>query len=112
MNFYDKIHELVHELKKTEEYTTYIKIKDELVKDKEQYSKVKEFKELQKEQHIKYISGEKLEEEKMKELQEIYASLIKEKNIASLFEAEIKLDVILADIQKILAEGIKDIVEF
>lgn len=112
MNFYDKVHELVHELKKTEEYTTYIKIKEELMENQELYSKVKQFKDKQKEQHLKYLGGAKIEEEQLIDLQNTYSLLIQEEVIAKLFEAEIKLDVLLADIQKILGEGIKDIVEF
>lgn len=112
MNFYDKVHELVRELKNTEEYTTYIKIKEMLKQNQELYNKVRGFKDKQRIQHMKYLSGEKTPDEEMGDLQNTYSILIQEELIAKLFEAEIKLDVLLADIQKILGEGIKDIVEF
>lgn len=112
MNFYDKVHELVRELKDTEEYTTYIKIKEEIKQNQELYNKVKSFKDRQRVQHMKYLSGEKTPDEEMSDLQNTYSVLIQEELIAKFFQAEIKLDVLLADIQKILGEGIKDIVEF
>ena len=47
MNFYDKVHELVRCFKETDEYKTYMNLKEKIKKD-EKYSKMlKEFKEKQ-----------------------------------------------------------------
>ncbi|MNI55844.1 hypothetical protein D3C73_1108190 [compost metagenome] len=67
---------------------------------------------MQKENQIQYINTGKLNEDNQRKLQETYGELIQNKSIKELFEYEIKLDILLADMQKILAEGIKEIIEF
>ena len=46
------------------------------------------------------------------ELQQQYSLIIQNPVAVEFFQAEIKLDVLLADMQKILGEGLKDVVEF
>lgn len=112
MNFYDKIHELVKSLKETEEYKTYIKIKEEIKQDVQLSEKIKEFREEQRQSQMKYISGEELSEESKQEMQQMYSILIQNPKVVEFFQAEIKLDVMLADMQKIIGEGMKEIVDF
>ena len=47
-----------------------------------------------------------------KELENTYSLLIQSDKARSFLEAEIRLNVLLADMQKIIGEGIKEIVEF
>lgn len=112
MNFYDKVHELVRELKNTEEYTEYIQAKEQIQKNPEVFAKVKEFKDKQREQQIQYISGKEMTEADKQYMQNLYSIIIQNAESAKFFEKEIKLNVLLADIQKILGEGIKDVLEF
>lgn len=112
MNFYDKVYELVRELKNTEEYTEYMQMKEQIQKSPEIFAKVKEFKDKQREQQIQYISGKEMTEEDKQYMQNLYSIIIQNPESAKFFEKEIKLNVLLADIQKILGEGIKDVLEF
>lgn len=112
MNFYDKIHELVKVLKETGEYTEYIKKKAEIKQDEDKSKKIKDFRDKQREQQIKMMSGGTITEEEKQAMQQIYSVLITDPQIVEFFQSEIKLDVMLADMQKILAEGMQDIVEF
>ncbi|MCX8075156.1 MAG: YlbF family regulator [Clostridia bacterium] len=112
MNFYDKIHELVRSFKETEEYNKYTELKDKIKQNENTYSMLRDFKEKQKQTQIEYINTGKLNEDSQRELQNMYISLIANEDIKKLFEYEIKLDVLLADMQKIVAEGIKEIIEF
>lgn len=112
MNFYDKVHELVRELKNTEEYIEYMHMKEQVQKNPEIFAKVKEFKDKQREQQIQYISGKEITEEDKQYMQNLYSIIIHNSEAAKFFEEEIKLNVLLADIQKILGEGIKDVLEF
>lgn len=112
MNFYDKIHELVRSFKDTEEYKKYMELKEYIKKDVKTYNMLKEFKVKQKENQIQYINTGKLNESKQIELQNMYATLVRNAQVKEIFDYEIKLDILLADMQKIVAEGIKEIVEF
>lgn len=112
MNFYDKVHELVKSFKETNEYKEYMELKAEISKDDKTFKMVKDFKEKQQAHQIEYMNTGKMNEDKQKELQNLYSILIKNESAKSLFECEIRLDVLLADMQKIVAEGIKDIIEF
>ena len=111
MNIYDKVHSLVKEIKDTPEYTNYIMIKEKVRKDADLYAKMKELKEEQKKEQIKYINGESISEETKKELQQKYSIIIRNPLAVEFYQAEISLDVLLADVQKILAEGLNDAIE-
>ena len=112
MNFYDKVHNLVRELKDTPEYKNYIMLKEKVKKDDELCTKVKEFKEAQRKEQMKYISGDKMDDNTKQELQQKYSLIIQSPLAVEFFQAEIKLDVLLADMQKILGEGLKDVLDF
>lgn len=111
MNFYDKIHELVKCLKTTDEYKEYMNLKQQVNSNVSLAGKIKEFKVKQREQQMKYMSGQAMDEATRKVMEEEYKEIIAEDLGLRFFQAEIKLDVMLADMQKILAEGLQDIVE-
>jgi len=52
---------------------------------------------------------EQLEEEKNKKLQEMYTILIQNKEIKQYFDLEVKFNVMLADVNKIIAESVQDV---
>jgi cell fate (sporulation/competence/biofilm development) regulator YlbF (YheA/YmcA/DUF963 family) len=111
MNFYDKVHDLVRCLKNTDEYKEYIKLKEQVNADSVLSGKIREFKVKQREQQMKYMSGQQMDEQTRKNMEESYKDIISSELGLKFFQAEIKLDVMLADMQKILAEGMQDIVE-
>ena len=112
MNFYDKIHALVRDLKDTPEYVNYMAIKEKVKADTELSEKIKSFRQRQREEQLKYINGTQMDEKVKNELQQQYSLIIQNPLAVEFFQAEIKLDVLLADMQKILGEGLKDVVEF
>lgn len=112
MNFYDKLNELVRAFKETSEYKEYISLKEKIKLNQDQYLKVKEFKERQKENQVAYLNGSKLSEEKRKEMENLYSLVIRDETSRKLLEVEMKINVMLADIQKVIGESIKEIVEF
>lgn len=112
MNFYDKIHALVKDLKDTPEYVNYMTIKEKVKADEVLSEKIKRFKERQRQEQMKYINGSQMDEVTKSELQQEYSLIIQSPLAVEFFQSEIKLDVLLADMQKILGEGLKDVVEF
>ncbi|MDO4282157.1 MAG: YlbF family regulator [Clostridia bacterium] len=112
MNFHDKIHELIKALKETNEYKTFLSLKEEIKKDDVTYEKLKKFKTKQQEHHMKYLEGKEIPENELQQMQDLYAELTKNEACRQLLESEIRINVLLADMQKIIANGIKDIAEF
>ena len=112
MNFYDKIHELVRDLKDTPEYTNYMALKAKVKADSELSEKILKFRQRQREEQMKQISGTAMDETVKSELQQEYSLIIQSSLAVEFFQAEIKLDVLLADMQKILGEGLQDVIEF
>ena len=89
MNFYDKVHEMIRAFKEMEDYKEYINLKNSIKQD-----------------------NGKLEEEHKKELENLYSILIHDEDIRKFLEYEMKLDVYLADMQKLIGEGINELLEF
>ena len=109
MQVYDTANRLAQEIKDSEEYKSYKKLKDEIHNNPEKKQKVEEFEKLRYEvQLMAYTGGEK-DEEKNKKLEEMYATLIEKKDIKEYFDLEVKFNIMIADVNKIIAEAIKDV---
>lgn len=112
MNFYDKVHEMVRALKESNEYKEYIELKNQIKKDEKIYNMVKDFKDKQRELQIKHINGTQMTNEEKSAMENIYSIIIQNENARKMLENEMKIDVMLADMQKIVGDGIKELVEF
>ena len=112
MNFYDKIHEMVRALKQTNEFTQYMKLKEELKKDEKAYNMLKDFKDKQKKYQMEYIDGKDQNDKEISEMQNLYSLVIQNDVSRKLLENEMKINVMLADMQKIIGDALKDIIDF
>lgn len=112
MNFYDKIHDMVRCFKETNEYKEYMNLKTMIKKDNEKYARLKMFKDKQKEHQIAYINAQEINKDEQAEMQNLYSLIIQDESCRKMLETEMKLDVMLADIQKIMSEAVKEIIEF
>lgn len=110
--FYDKVHELVRALKESEEYKTYLNLKSELKNDSKAYEMIKDFKKKQEEHQLNYINGQEMGQDELNQMQNLYSLIIQNETSRKLLEAEMRLNVMLADMNKIVGEGLKEIVEF
>ena len=54
-------------------------------------------------------TGEEKDEAKNKKLEEMYTILVQDKQIKEYFDSEVKFNVMIADVNKIIAEAIKDV---
>ena len=109
MKVYDKCNELAREIKESNEYKEYKKLKQELFSNLELKAQVEEFERIRYEEQLLAMQGEKQSEEKMQKLQELYTILIKEPRIKDYFDKEVKFNVMIADVNKIIGEAIKDV---
>lgn len=112
MNFYDKVHEMVRAFKDTPEFREYVELKNKLKEEKDAYDRLKDFKEIQKNYQMEYIDGKEQSKEKLDEMQNLYSIVIQNETSRKLLENEMKINVMLADMQKIIGDALKDIVDF
>ncbi len=112
LNIYDTINNLGTSLKQTEEYKEYISLKEDIKKDEKLYQMLKDFKEKQANYQLNYMNGVKMDDEQTKSMENLYSIIIQNESARKLLESEMKINVILADINKVIGEAIKEIIEF
>lgn len=109
MNVYDTVNKLAQELKESKEYNEYKELKKQIKENNELSEKIKQFEELRYNIQILTIQGKTPEKEKEEKLQNIYAELLKVENVKKYFDAEFKFNVLLADVNKIIGDAVKDV---
>ncbi len=111
MYVYDKANELAKSLKESKEYLEYKKAKEEVKAIPEMKEKIDEFEKIRYETQLLTIQGEQQNEEKMKKLQELYTILMQNPKIKEYFDVEVRFNVMLADVNKIIGEAVKDVLQ-
>ncbi len=111
MNPYDKVHELVRAIKESDEVKEYLAMKEEIYSDEKNKELIKDFREKQMEVQSLLMQGKEAEKEKMEKLQNLYQILVSNVKVKEFFDKEVRFDVMLSDIYKIIGEALKDIIE-
>ncbi len=111
MYVYDQANELAKAIKESKEYLEYKKAKEEVKSIPEMKEKIDEFEKIRYETQVLTIQGEEQSEEKMKKLQELYQILMQNPKIKEYFDIEVRFNVMLADINKIIGEAVKDVLQ-
>ena len=111
MNVYDTANRLAQEIKQSEEYVNYKMAKQTLNLNTALKGKMKEFEKARYELQIGMMQTRKTDEEKNKQVQNMYAELIQNEEAKRFFEVETKFNILIADINKIIGEAIKDVIE-
>ncbi len=109
MNVYDTANRLAYEIQESEEYKSYKKVKNELMSNPDLKNKIEEFERLRYEVQLMQYTGENKDEEKAKKLEEMYTELIQNELIKQYFDLEVKFNVMITDVNKIIAEAIRDV---
>ena len=108
-NVYDEVNNLARSIKESKEYKEYKEVKNILSANSELKAQVDEFEKIRYEEQLLALQGEKQSEEKMKKLQELYEILVKNPQIKDYFDKEVRFNVMIADVNKIIGESIKDV---
>ena len=111
MNVYDTANKLAQEIKSSDEFKNYRKYKELVKTNTEVNEKIKKFETLRYEVQISAMQGLEVNKEKEKELQEVYTELLSKENVKEYFDTEFKFNILLADVNKIIGEAVKDIIE-
>lgn len=108
-NIYDTANQLAKEIRESVEYNEYKKARQNVLANPALKSKIEEFEKIRYD--VQVLAMEKGEEnpEKMKKLQEMYTILVENKDIKEYFDLEVRFNVMVADINKIIAESMEDI---
>lgn len=109
MKVYDTANKLAGEIKLSQEYLDYKKAKEEVDKNPMFKEKVAKFEELRYLIQLETIKGEDQEKDKVEETKRLYAELVQDPMVKKYFEAEFKFSILLADINKIIAESVEDV---
>jgi cell fate (sporulation/competence/biofilm development) regulator YlbF (YheA/YmcA/DUF963 family) len=109
MNVYDKCQALTAAIKSSREYIEFKDIKEIIQKEPGLKEKVDEFERIRYEEQLLAMQGEKQNDEKMQKLGELYEILVKEPKVKDYFDKEVRFNLMVADINKMIGEAIKDV---
>ncbi|MGN1297215.1 MAG: YlbF family regulator [Clostridia bacterium] len=110
MNVYDTANRLAGEIKQSEEYLNYKMAKQTLNLNTKLKEKMEEFEKARYEVQLEMMQTGKNDEEKYKKMQGLYAELVENDEAKRFFEAETKFNIIIADVNKIIGEAIRDVI--
>lgn len=109
MQVYDTANKLAQEIRESNEYKLYKESKDKISKNPELKKKIEEFEKVRYDAQVLSIKGEDSDKEKIEKLQQLYEILVQNKDIKEYFDLEVKFNIMIADVNKIIAESIKDV---
>lgn len=111
MQVYDTANRLANEIKESIEYKLYKESKDKINQNPELKAKIEEFEKVRYDAQVLSIKSGDNDQEKIKKLQELYEILVQNKEIKEYFDLEVKFNVMIADVNKIIAEAIQDVLK-
>lgn len=109
MNVYDSVNMLAKAIKESKEYLEFKEVKEEILKEPDLKQQIDEFEKIRYEEQLLGMQGEQQSEEKMKKLQELYKILVQNERVKDYFDKEVRFNVMIADVNKIIGESIKDV---
>ena len=109
MEVYDNVNKLATSIKNSKEYIEFKKIKETISEHPELKAQIDEFEKIRYEEQLLGLQGEQQSPEKMAKLQELYKILVENEDVKEYFEKEVKFNVMIADVNKIIGEAIKDV---
>lgn len=111
MNVYDTANRLAQEIKQSEEYVTYKMAKEAICLNIELKNKIDEFEKARYEAQIVALQTGKDDEMKMRHVQELYGELIQDEEASKFFDAEMKFNILITDVNKIIGEAIQSVLK-
>jgi len=111
MNVYDTANKLAQEIKQSEEYSTYKIAKEAVNQNVELKNKIDEFEKARYDAQIIALQTGKDDEIKMRHVQELYGQLIQNEEASKFFDAEMKFNILIADVNKIIGEVVHSLLK-
>ena len=111
MNVYDTANRLAYEIKNSEEYVNYKRFKEEISGNVEVKEKLDNFEKARYEIQLMAIQGLEQDNKKAEDMQNLYVELLKNDTMKQYFDAELKFNVLLTDVNKIIGEAVQDLIK-
>ena len=111
MNVYDTVNKLAQEIKQSEEYATYKIAKETMNLNVNLKDKIDEFEKARYEAQIIALQTGKDDETKMRHVQELYGELIQNEQAIKFFDAEMKFNILIADVNKIIGQVVQEVMK-
>ncbi|MFW5981112.1 MAG: YlbF family regulator [bacterium] len=102
MSVYDVAHRLSRELKKSDEYTSYLEIKKKVMSNEKSKEMLLDFQKEQFKLQSKAMSGQEISEEERKKLNNLMEIIQLNNDIQKYLNAEQRISVMLNDLHQIL----------
>ena len=109
MNVLDIANTLSEEIKISKEYIDFKEIREKINSDPELKSKIEQFEKMRYNEQILAIQQNNQNEDGIRKLQEIYQILMQDEIIKDYFDKQVKFNVLIADVNKIIGNAIKDV---
>lgn len=109
MYVYDEANNLAKAIQGSKEYIEYKKAKEEVNQNPEMKKKIDDFEKTRYDVQLMTFQGKGQDEEKQKKLREMYQILMQDKKIKEFFDIEVRFNIMLADVNKIISESVKDV---
>ena len=114
MEIYDTVNRLSEEIRSSSQYKNLKESKEKLFADQQKKSLIEEFEKLKQEVQImelKRQNNQEIDEEDKKvKVAKLYNVLIENKDIKEYFDYEIEFSKMIADINKIIGDAIKEVI--
>lgn len=104
MNVYDEAHGLARAIQGSEEYIQYMEAKEKIAGNSELEEMLKDFQGKQMNIQAKQMMGEEINEDVVKNVQELYAIITKDPLAAQYLQCEMRFSLMMQDVYKILGE--------
>ena len=102
---YDSAHRLASDIRQSEEYQTYHRLKDDVMADDTVAALIREYKKLQLSLQLAAMSGQQPDSDDMQRFSGISALLFGKPEVSQYLLAEMRLQQAMADIFKILTDA-------
>ena len=105
VNIYDSANALARDIKQTDEYIQYKRLRDEVMANETNKALINKYKKLQFQLQVSMSGGGQPNPEEMEQLQKIAQVLQLSQDTAGYLLAEMRLQKMLADVYKIIGEA-------
>ena len=111
MNVYDTANQLASEIRQSEEYVNYKMAREALALNPDLKKKIGEFEVARYDAQLTQMQTGKEDVEKTNKMKELYAELIQIDDAKKYFDAEMKFNILLTDVNKIIGEAVRDVLQ-
>ena len=105
-NVYDLAHELVRSLRETDQFKDYVDAKKALDANEQVSAMMNDFQQKSMDFQTKTMMGQAPDPDALDQIQKLYAIVMSDPLASSFFNAQMQLQTIIADVYKIIGEGV------